>query len=144
VPFEPAFVRDLDTFRRELAQVRSMPDWAVFRSRWFADMPWPRRSPDAMAAIEAVPTVEVQGRTFHRTALPDDITPVARYEYFAAMQSAFGVMFPSPADQPGAGGSKVRLACPACELWTDEPGDPSCPQCGRILIRLRHSPPPAR
>ena len=35
----------------------------------------------------------------------------------------------------------VRLFCPACELWTDEPGDPACPGCGRELLRMRLEPP---
>jgi hypothetical protein len=137
MPFEPAFIRDLDNFHRELAQVRSLPEWTSFKARWFADMPWPKRSPEVIAALEAAPAVAVRGRTFHRGVMLDDVTPQARYEYMAAMQAAFGVVFPAPEDQPGDGGSSVRYACPACELWSDEPGDPTCPQCGRGLLRLR-------
>jgi hypothetical protein len=137
MPFEPAFIRDLDNFHRDLARVRSVPEWTAFKARWFADMPWPHRTPEAVAAIDALPTVSVQGRTFHRSAMLDDVTPQARYEYMAAMQAAFGVVFPAPDDQPGSGGSGIRYACPACELWTDEPGESSCPQCGRGLLRLR-------
>lgn len=143
MPFEPAFMRDLDTFHRELAQVRSLPEWARFKGRWFADMPWPRRSPEQIAALEATPTVQVNGRTFHRGVMLDDVTPHARYEYMAAMQVAFGVLFPGADEQPGGGGSGVRHACPACELWTDDPGDAACPQCGRALLRLRTMGKPA-
>jgi hypothetical protein len=142
MPFEPAFVRDLDSFHRDLARVRSVPEWTAFKSRWFADMPWPHRSPESIASIDAAPAVAVRGRTFHRSAMPDDLTPQARYEYMAAMQSAYAVVFPAPEDQPGAGGSGIRFTCPACELWTDQPGDPTCPQCGRGLLGLRAMPRP--
>jgi len=137
MPFEPAFVRDLDTFHRELAQVRTLPQWAGFKARWFADMPWPRRRPEEIAALEATPPVTVHGRTFHRGVMLDDVTPQARYEYMASMQAAFAVVFPAAEEQPGANGAPVRFACPACELWTDDPGEAGCPQCGRTLLKLR-------
>jgi len=35
----------------------------------------------------------------------------------------------------------VRVQCPACELWSDDEGGPSCPECGRPLLRLRLDPP---
>jgi hypothetical protein len=59
------------------------------------------------------------------------------------MQAAFSILFPNPGDQPGEGGSSVRFMCPACELFTDEEGEPSCPECGRVLLKLRNAPPPA-
>ena len=138
MPHEPEFMRDLDAFRRALAEVRTPADWTRFKARWFADQPWPRRSPEALAAAGAGDrTVVLAGRTFTRVALPDDVTPEARYEFFAALARGFEVLFPAPGDQPGAGGSAVRYQCPACEMWTDDPGDPGCPACGRRLLRMR-------
>ena len=69
-------MRDLDAFRRALAELRTADDWARFKARWFADQPWPRRSPEALAAATAGErTVTHGGRTFTRVALPDDVTP---------------------------------------------------------------------
>ncbi len=138
MPHEPEFMRDLEAFHRALAEVRTAADWSRFKARWFADQPWPRRSPEALAAASAgEPTVVLDGRTFTRVALPDDVTPAARYEFFAALARGFEVLFPRPEDQPGAGGAGVRHQCPACEMWTDDPGGPACPRCGRPLIRMR-------
>jgi hypothetical protein len=145
MPFEPAFMKDLPTFREELARLGSLADWQRFRARWFADQPWPRRSPEALAALAAEgQTVVHGGRTFHRAPLQDDLTPEARYEYFAAFAAVFPVLFPEAEEQPGAGGAGVRFQCPACETWTDQPGDEDCPACGRRLLRLRMAPPPPR
>jgi hypothetical protein len=142
MPFEPAFMKDLEAFRRELSALRSLADWQRFRARWFADQPWPRRSAEALAALEPDGTTRVHGgRTFHRTSLPDDLTPEARYQFFAALEAVFPVLFPHADDQPGGGGAGVRFQCPACEIWTDEPGGDGCPSCGRRLVRLRTAPP---
>lgn len=141
MPFTPAFMKDLETFRRELGELRSLDDWRRFRGRWFGDQPWPRRTAEALAAAQARGATEVHGgRTFNRTPLPDDLTDDARYEFFAALEAVFPVLFPGAADPPGAGG--IRFQCPACELWTDEPGGERCPACGRRLLRLRLGPPP--
>jgi hypothetical protein len=138
-------MRDLETFRRELGALRSLADWQHFRARWFADQPWPRRSAEALAALKAAdPTLIHGGRTFHRTPLPDDLTAEARYEFFAALAAVFPVLFPGADEQPGSGGAGVRFQCPACELWTDEPGGDDCPACGRRLLHLRMAPPPKR
>ncbi len=141
MPYEPAFMRQLDAFHGALAEVRTLAEWSAFKARWFADQPWPRRSEQALlAAREAGPTVALAGRTFTRMPLPDDVSPAARYEYFAALAAAGRVLFPAPEDQPGAGGSGVRFQCPACEMWTDDPGDPGCPACGRVLLEMRVAP----
>ena len=141
--YEPRFMSQLDAFHAALAEVRTLADWTAFKARWFADQPWPRRSEEGLlaAARAAGRTVELAGRTFTRMPLPDDIAPDARYEYFSALAAAGRVLFPAPEDQPGAGGSGVRCHCPACEMWTDDPGDPGCPACGRVLLRMRVAPP---
>jgi hypothetical protein len=145
MPFEPAFMKDLDTFRRELAAIRSLADWQRFRARWFADQPWPKRTPEALAARAAEgTTLTLGGRAFHRVPLQDDLTEDARYEYFAAFSAITPILFPDAAEQPGAGGAGARFQCPACETWTDEPGGDDCPACGRKLLRLRLAPPPPR
>lgn len=141
MPFEPAFMKDLGAFRRELEELRSLADWQAFRARWFADQPWPRRSPEVLAALRADPeTVVHGGRTFHRAPLPDDVTPDARYAFFAALATVFPLVFPEAAKEPVKAGS-VRFQCPACEMWTDEQGGDECPACGRQLIRIRTGPP---
>ncbi len=130
-----------DAMERELALVRTPADWMAFKARWFSDQPWPRRTPEALAEArgDGAPVV-AGGRTFHRAPLPDDLTPEARYAYFSALSRGFGALFP-PEDAPGFGGAPVRFQCPACELWSDDPGDPECPLCGRTLLRLRVAPP---
>lgn len=140
MPFEPAFMSRLDAFRAELEEVRAPADWIAFRARWFGDLPWPRRSPEALEAArgDGAPLV-VAGRAFHRAPLPDDLTPEARYAYFSALARGFAAMYPG--DAPGTGGSRVRHHCPACEIFSDAPGDPACPGCGRPLLAMRLAPP---
>lgn len=140
MPFTPAFMRDLDRFHAELAAVRTPADWQRFRAAWFADQPWPRRAGDDPPAGELPPLVH-GGRSFQRTPLPDDLTPEARYQFFAALAHGFSALFP-PAERPGAPGVAVRWSCPACQLSSDEEGGPGCPGCGRPLIAMRHAPPP--
>src|SRR5512137_1796343 len=137
MPFTPAFMRDLDRFRAELAGVATPADWQRFKAAWFADQPWPRR---AAPGPEPGPAPAPAGRAFQRAPLPDDLTPEARYQYFAALAHAFSALFPA-ADRPGAPGVSVRWTCPACQLFSDEPGDPACPECGRPLLAMRRAPP---
>ncbi len=134
-------MRDLDAFRRALAEVRDAAGWAAFKRRWFADQPWPRRDPAALAARAPGERLLLAGRTFVRAPLPDDLAELARYEYFAALQAGFAAVFPRPEDAPGAGGAGTRHLCPACEMWTDDAGPAACPSCGRALLRLRVDPP---
>jgi len=140
MPFEPAFMRDLDAFRRALAAVRGQPAWSAFQRRWFADQPWPRRTAEAIAALRPGAQEVVDGRTFVRAPLPLDLEPEARYEYFSALRAGFEAVFTAPSDAPGAGGSGVRFQCPACEWWTDDAGPDTCPGCGRPLLPLRREP----
>lgn len=133
-------MRDLDAFRRALAEVRTPDGWARFKARWFADQPWPQRPREAIGAARPGEEVVLGGRAFVRAPLPDDLSPEARYEYFAALGVGFAAVF-SPEDAPGADGSGVRFHCPACEMWTDDPGEPACPGCGRPLLRMRRAPP---
>jgi hypothetical protein len=137
--FTPSFMGALDRFRAELAEVRTPAEWQRFRAAWFADQPWPRRSPAPEAG--GAPPPRPGGRRFERAALPDDLTPEARYQYFAALAHGFTALFP-PGERPGAPGVAVRWSCPACQLYSDEPGDPACPECGRPLLAMRHAPPP--
>lgn len=139
MPFEPSFMRRLAEFRAALAEVRTPDGWLRFKARWFDDQPWPRRDPAAVEARRTGPAA-LGGRTFTKAPLPDDLTPEARYEYFAALQAGFGALFPA-AEAPGAPGVRVRLHCPACEHFTDEPGEPACPGCGRPLLMMRLDPP---
>ena len=141
MPFEPAFMQRLEEFRRDLAAVRGVAAWSAFRQRWFSDQPWPVRSDEALAALRSGERLVAGGRTFVRAPLPLDLGPDARYEYFQALQAGFAAVFERPEDAPGAGGSAVRFQCPACELWTDDPGPDACPECGRRLLRLRREPP---
>jgi hypothetical protein len=138
VPFTPTFMHDLERFRAELAAVRSPADWHRFKAAWFADQPWPRREADA----EAIPPSALvhAGRTFQRGSLTDQLTPEARYEYFVALALGFSALFP-PAERPGAPGVAIRWSCPACQLFSDEAGDPACPECGRPLLAMRRAPP---
>jgi hypothetical protein len=136
--FTPAFMRDLERFRAELAAVKTPADWQRFKAAWFADQPWPRRQAEA-DAVPPPPVVHA-GRTFQRARLPDQLTPEARYQYFSALARGFSALFP-PAERPGAPGVAVRWSCPACQLFSDEAGEPACPECGRPLIAMRHAPP---
>ncbi len=140
MPHEPAFMRDLPGFRAALAEVRTPEAWVRFKARWFADQPWPLRPREAVLAAGPGERVVLAGRSFVRAPLPDDLTPEARYEYFAALAAGFAATFP-PEDAPGAGGTPVRFHCPACEMFTDDAGDPACPSCGRALLRMRVAPP---
>jgi hypothetical protein len=139
VPFEPAFMKDLEAFRRALAEVRGAGGWSAFKARWFADQPWPHRAREAIEAAHPGERVVHGGRNFVRAPLPDDLGPDARYEYFAALSAGFAAVFP-PEDAPGAGGAPVRFHCPACEMFTDDPGEAACPACGRRLLRMRVAP----
>ena len=140
MPFEPAFMQRLPEFQAALAQVRTTEDWLAFKRAWFHDQPWPRRSPEALQALRPGEPVQGGGRTFRRAPLPDDLTPEARYQYFAALQAGFAALYP-PSDAPGSPGVRVRWQCPACELWSDDEGGPECPACGRPLLRMRLDPP---
>jgi hypothetical protein len=140
MPFEPAFMQRLPEFKEALRRVASAQAWQAFKQAWFHDQPWPRRSPQAMQALKPGETVQGGGRTFRRAPLPDDLTAEARYQYFAALQAGFAAVFTAE-EAPGAPGVRVRWQCPACELWSDDAGGPSCPECGRPLLRLRLDPP---
>lgn len=133
-------MRRLPEFRAALARVRTPDDWLAFKAAWFADRPWPRRSAEALAALGPGREVRLGDRTFRRAPLPDDLSPEARYEWFAAMQAGFAALYPA-ADAPGAPGVAVRRLCPACEHWSDEPGVEDCPGCGRRLLPMRLDPP---
>jgi hypothetical protein len=142
MPFEPGFMSRRSEFEEELARVATPAGWAAFKARWFHDQPWPRRTEEALRAArgDGAP-FQAGGRTFRRAPLPDDLTPEARYAYFTALARGFAATFP-PEDQPGAGGSGVRYHCPACEILSDDPGEPGCPLCRRPLLRMRFAPPP--
>ncbi|MBK9516062.1 MAG: hypothetical protein IPO09_01680 [Anaeromyxobacter sp.] len=140
MPFEPAFMRSLPEFKAALAEVRTTDQWMAFKRHWFADQPWPHRAPEVVQSLGPGELVEAGGRTFRRAPLPDDLTPEARYEYFAALQAGFSALFP-PAEAPGAPGVKVRVQCPACELWSDDEGGLECPVCARTMLQLRLDPP---
>lgn len=137
-------MRDLDAFRRALAEVRDAGGWTAFKRRWFADQPWPRRDPADVAARRPGERSLLGGRTFVRAPLPDDLGDAARYEYFAALRAGFAAVFPRAEDGPGGGGAGTRFHCPACEHWTDDPGPPACPACGRPLLAMRVEPPRGR
>ena len=139
MPHEPAFMKDLEAFHRALAEVDSPAAWARFRERWFSDLPWPHRTRAEIDAMGPGTTVELGGRRFVKAPLPDDVSPDARYEYFAALAAGFAAIFPS--EPPGAAGSRVRFHCPACEMWTDDSGPAECPACKRALLRMRVAPP---
>jgi hypothetical protein len=137
--FEPAFLRDLAAFRAELARVRDAGAWAAFKARWFADQPWPPRPESEVAAARPDAPVELGGRRFVRAPpFGHDLSAEGRHQYFAALQAGFAAVFPGQVPGPG---TPVRLFCPACEMWSDEPGDPACPGCGRELLRMRLAPP---
>lgn len=140
--FEPSFMRRLPEFKAALARVRTADEWRLFKATWFDDQPWPRRTPEALAALSPGEQVTLSGRTFQRAPLPMDLTAEARYEYFCALQAGFAFLY-APEDAPGAPGVRVRSHCPACEHWSDEPGDPDCPACGRPLLLMRLDPPRA-
>jgi hypothetical protein len=141
--YQPAFMQRLDDFKAALARVRTPGEWLAFKTTWFDDLPWPKRSAEALQALREAPPPPTAGRTFRRSPLPDDLTPEARYQYFAALQAGFGVLF-APEEAPGQPGVAVRHHCPACELFSDEPGGPTCPGCGRPLLLMRLDPPRGR
>jgi hypothetical protein len=143
MPFEPSFMRRLPEFRAALAGVRTAEAWARFQSEWFGDRPWPRREAAAVQALGPGERIEGGGRTFFRAPLPDDLTAEARYEYFAALQAGFAALF-SPEEAPGRPGVRVRVHCPACEMWSDDPGGEACPACGLRLLVMRLDPPRGR
>jgi len=142
MPYEPAFMRRLAEFQAALAQVRTAAEWLAFKEAWFDDKPWPKRSPEAEQPMRPAEPQALSGRTFHRAPLPDDLTAEARYQYFAALQAGFGVLY-ARADAPGQPGVRVRYHCPACEHWSDDAGGPACPGCGRPLLLMRLDPPRA-
>jgi len=140
VPYQPEFMAKLPAFRTALEAVTDTPSWMAFKAAWFGDQPWPRRAPEAIQALRPGEAVVHGGRTFRRAPLPDDLTAEARYQYFSAMQRGFAALFPK-SDAPGAPGVPVRHLCPACEIWSDDAGDPACPECGRPLLQMRNQPP---
>jgi hypothetical protein len=137
VPFEPAFMARRAEFEAELEAVRAPGDWFAFKARWFADQPWPKRSSAALAAArgDGAPLL-LAGRTFHRSPLPDDLPPEARHAYFSALARGFLAVFTA-----ASAGAPLRHACPACELYSDEPGPPECPRCARPLLDMPLQPP---
>jgi hypothetical protein len=140
MPFEPSFMRRLPEFKAALSQVRTADEWLVFKATWFHDQPWPRRTPEALAAMEPGAEVTLGGRLFKRAPLPDDLSPEARYEYFSALQAGFACLYP-PDHAPGAAGVRYRVHCPACEHWSEDVRGDACPACQRPLLRMLLAPP---
>jgi hypothetical protein len=140
MPFEPSFMRRLAEFKAALARLRTADEWLAFKADWFADQPWPRRPPEALAALSPGAEVTLAGRTFRRAPLPDDLTPEARYQYFAALQAGFACLYP-PDQAPGMPGTGYRVHCPACEHWSDDVRGDACPGCGRPLLKMLLAPP---
>jgi len=138
--FEPSFMRRLPEFKAALAQVRTAEDWRLFKAAWFEDQPWPRRTAEVLAALSPGAAVTLDGRTFTRAPLPDDLTPEARYEYFSALQAGFACLYP-PDHAPGMPGTAYRVHCPACEHWSDDVQGEACPACQRPLLKMLLAPP---
>jgi hypothetical protein len=137
VPHTPAFMLRLADFQAALARVSTAAEWMAFKAEWFADQPWPRRP--GPPEPESTGVFTAGERTFHGAPLPDDLTPEARYQYFAALAHGFSALFPA-AERPGAPGVAVRWSCPACQRYSDEDGEAACPWCGRPLLAMRRAP----
>lgn len=133
-------MRQFQEFDAERRRVRTLADWKALAARWF-DLPaWPTRSQEQRLAESAGKQgpVSLGGRRWSYTSWAYDLTPEARYEYFATLRR-IGDPLRFPGTKAGPGKAGWRQECPHCEISTDEPGDPVCPRCGRELIEECYS-----
>jgi hypothetical protein len=132
---EPEFMRRLSEFRAERARVRTVDDWRAFTARWFDSTKWPKKSPAQLAteSFAKRAPLDLGGRRWSHTTWAYDLTPEARYEYFAARHEVGLPLLFSVAED----GRGVTQACPFDEISTPQIGDETCPRCGRRLLYVR-------
>jgi hypothetical protein len=137
MPFTPDFMKRFPEFAAERAKVATLEDWLAFRKRWFPVASWPVKSPEQLrdeatrlAETLAGSTRGEDSRRWQPVDWSCDLTPEARYEYFATLaeltRRVHGV--------GASSGPGWFHECPFCAIATRDPGSETCPRCGRALI----------
>jgi hypothetical protein len=142
MPFEPEFMKRLTEFAADRGRLHSVTDWVAFQGKWFDRSAWPEKSASQRAAESPNKRgpVQIGGRTWGYTSWTYDLTPEARYEYFATLHSVGDpIRFPHEAGIAKTAANGWRQECPFDEISTKELGDESCPRCGRRLQYVRYS-----
>jgi hypothetical protein len=125
---------EFDVERRE---VRTLEQWRNFAAKWFDRAQWPQKSPEQLQAesTNKQGPFSLGGRTWGYTSWVYDLTPEARYEYFATLRGIGDPLrFPDATRQPHRAEDGWSQECPYCEISTTELREPVCPRCGRELI----------
>lgn len=133
--FEPEFMTRFSEYSAEKSGVRTLDDWLHFKRRWFDPSDWPTLGAEQRLAesLRKRGPVRIGGRLWGYTFWTYDLTPEARYEYFATLRKIGNrFLFPDAAEDPSD--NRWQHECPHCEISTNEPGEPTCPLCQRPLV----------
>ena len=137
MPYEPAFMVQLERYYAEAGALRDEDDWRGFERRWLDRARWPLRHVSDREALAAADEGRLarDPRRWARTFWAYDLTAEARYHYHAVLLGpAMAARFPQlVVDAEGPGG-RWLASCPYCEIATGDPGDARCPLCGRALL----------
>jgi hypothetical protein len=141
MPIEPEFMRHLSRFREDRDRVRTVEEWRAFNARWFDVGKWPKKTHAQLKeeADHKRGPIDLGGRRWSYTTWVYDLTPAARYQYFAARQEVgLPLLFPEPRPKEGAPRDEGwSQSCPFDEITTAELGAEICPKCGRPLLYVR-------
>ena len=135
--FEPAFMRDHARYLASKARVRTLRGWLRFRRTWFDHSQWPMKTDEQIRHEHAVKygPLKLGGRIWGYSFWTYDLSPEARYEYFATVAELgdpyqFPHMFVDLRPMP----NRWTQECPYCEIHTMERGADFCPKGLQRLV----------
>jgi len=137
VAFQPPFMERIAEFDKERRQLHTLEQWRTFAAKWFDTAQWPMKSPEQQKRESSYKQgpFTLGGRQWGYTTWVYDLTPEARYEYFATLRGIGDPLrFPEATNAPRRPEDGWRQECPYCEISTSDLGDAVCPRCGRELI----------
>lgn len=136
MPFEPAYMKQLDQLYSEAGQLKYLTDWFEYTQKWFDQRNWPVRSPQELGNSRIKLPAIIEGRHWSRSTWTCDLTDEARYHYFSILLGVgLKIQFPK-LRKPNAKDltEPWQLYCPFCEISTHQAGSEHCPVCDRILL----------
>ncbi len=127
----------LEVYYREASELETPDDWQAFAIKWFDQTEWPMRQPQGSnsSAPEMPRTLAADGRRWSRSSWVYDLSPEARYHYFAVLLgTGMAIRFPHLFFAKDKSASGWTQFCPFCEITTHDRGGKNCPVCSRILL----------